>query len=84
MDNFRINDPDNPRPPAPDATPSLSARLGVDGHVVFLHQKNFWIATEDNEPETITVWVAVKHKPVVHDVPHSKYVPLFGELSQTF
>ena len=64
------------KPPEPPAAPSLSMRLGLDGRIRFLHQRGFWIATEDNDPEPIEVFVAVKRRSVVLDAPERR--PLFG------
>lgn len=47
-----------PEPPVP---PSLSCRLGVTGNVIFIQNKT-WFVAEDNQEEIIPVHVAAKRR----------------------
>lgn len=51
--------------PEPDTPPSLSERIGLSGNIVFIGGHT-WFAAEDNEPEYVTVHVAVKKREYVH------------------
>lgn len=67
--------------PAPDPTPSLAYRLGVDGSVRFkTMQSGIRLTYEDNDPELVTVWVAVRpRRTITEELPsRSRYLPMLG------
>lgn len=71
MDHFVIYSEDNPAPTA--TTKSLSERLELDGHCIYINKAHFPILAEDNEPEQITVWIAEKPRTAIVEVTEPAY-----------
>lgn len=71
MQNFRIYSEDSPA--VVDTPLSLSERVGLDGHCIYINKHNFPILAEDNPAEIVSIWIAEKPRTAVLEVTEPEY-----------